>query len=174
MKYFYYNYYISNLLKISFLDNEFCQVNGILSNFNVKIKKNNFYQLTNNLCFFKKQYIRTFFSIISKVIDGVSYGFKGILQLKGKGLRFQFKKKDNNFKLFLKLGYSHKIFLTLPKNIWLKLYERRRTLYLYTLNYELLRQIILKIKYYYPLSLYKIRGFLELNEVYKLRKYKAR
>lgn len=46
--------------------------------------------------------------------------FKTILYLKGKGIRLQLKKRDGHLCIYLKLGYSHKIFFHLPKNCWLK------------------------------------------------------
>ena len=51
--------------------------------------------------------------------------------------------------------------------------QRRRTIFLYTMNYSLLRLIIQKIKVYYPLGFYKIRGFFEKNQIIKLKKGKT-
>jgi ribosomal protein L6P/L9E len=117
-----------------------------------------------------KNYIKTFFSLILKIIDGISYGFKMILKLKGKGLRLQLKKINNLQYIYLKLGYSHKIFFKLPNNFWIYIFERRRSLILYSLNYSELRQILLKIRMYYPVNLYKIRGFFEPSEIIKQKK----
>ena len=52
----------------------------------------------------------------------------------------------NKLCIYLKLGYSHKIFLHLPKNCWAKIFGRRRTIKFYALNYILLRNLVLKIK----------------------------
>lgn len=46
--------------------------------------------------------------------------FKTTLYLKGKGIRLQLKKRDGHLCIYLKLGYSHKIFLHLPEFCWLK------------------------------------------------------
>jgi ribosomal protein L6P/L9E len=149
-------------------------INGILLNYNFKLKKNFIFTInlkTNNMyLLIHKNYIRTFFSLLLQIIDGISYGFKMILKLKGKGLRLQLKKFNNLEYIYLKLGYSHKIFFKLPNNFWIYIFERRRSLILYSLNYSQLRQILLKIRMYYPVNLYKIRGFFEPSEIIKQKK----
>lgn len=81
--------------------------------------------------------------------------------LKGKGLRLILRKKLNHLSyIYLKLGYSHKIFFTIPKNIWCRIFGKKRALIIYSLNYSSLRNLILKIRTFYPMSLYKLRGFL--------------
>lgn len=107
-------------------------------------------------------------------IDGVSHGFKTVLYVKGKGLRLQLKTKNNKLCIYLKLGYSHKIFLHLPKNCWAKIYGRRRTIKLYALNYILLRNLVLKIRSFYQIGLYKVRGFYIENEQFKIIEGKSR
>lgn len=148
----------------------YCYINGILLTYKLKLKSNLIKTLTNSQLIIKKTYIRTFFSLILKLIDGVSVGFKGILKLKGKGLRLQLKKINNKMRIYLKLGYSHKIFYNLPTNFWIYIFERRRSLILYSLNYANLRTVLLKIRNYYPVNLYKIRGFFEPTEIIKQKK----
>jgi len=121
-----------------------------------------------------KKYIRTFFSLLWMEIEGMSHGFKITLYVKGKGLRLQLKKIKSSLCIYLKLGYSHKIFLNLPKNCWAKIFKRRRTITLYALNYILLRNLVLKIRSFYPLGLYKIRGFFVQNEEIKIIEGKSR
>lgn len=174
MKLIEYKKYLFKPINLTFYS-DYCLINGILLNYNLKFKKNtilnnkhlnkNIYQL-----FIIKTYFRTFFSLILKIIDGISVGFKVILKLKGKGLRLQLKKLNNLFYIYFKLGYSHKIFFKLPKNTWIYVYERRRSLILYNLNYCHLRQLLLKIRSYYPVNLYKIRGFFEPTEFIKQKK----
>jgi hypothetical protein len=62
------------------------------------------------------------------------------------------------FSLFL--STLQEIFFTLPKNVWFRVFGRKRALILYTLNYSILRNIILKLRSFYPMSLYKLRGSL--------------
>lgn len=175
MKLIEYKKYLFKPIILEFYSN-YCFINGILLNYNLKFKKNSiliskkiekesYYKL-----FILKSYFRTFFSLILRIIDGVSFGFKAILKLKGKGLRLQLKQFNNLFYIYLKLGYSHKIFFKLPLNTWIYVYERRRSLILYNLNYCNLRQLLLKIRSYYPVNLYKIRGFFEPTELIKQKK----
>lgn len=74
----------------------------------------------------------------------------------------------------MKLGYSHKIFLDLPELCWVKIFKRRRTMKLYSLNYILLRNLVLKIRSFYPMGLYKYRGFAIKGEKIKIVKGKSR
>lgn len=178
-KYINYKKFLYKPIKFNFFNNNYLIINGFLYDQFIKLKKNSFFKLFDiqhkMYLIIHKTYFKTFFSLIKKIIDGVSFGFKIILKLKGKGLRLQFlkvKDKDNCefFKIYLKLGYSHKLFFKLPKNIWLYLYERRRSLILYGLNYCFLKMLINKIKMYYPVNMYKIRGFFEPNEILKQKK----
>lgn len=158
---------------ISF-DHNFCYINGFLTNYKFKLKKSKIFSIDQSLIIVHKKYIKTFFSLLWMHLDGVSHGFKTTLYVKGKGLRLQLKTKLNRLCIYLKLGYSHKIFLHLPKNCWAKIYGRRRTIKLYSLNYILLRNLVLKIKNFYPIGLYKVRGFFIENEQFKIIEGKSR
>lgn len=108
-----------------------------------------------------KTYIKSFFSLFLLTLQGISHGYKLKIFLKGKGLRLILRKRLNKLPyIYLKLGYSHKIFFSLPKNVWFRVFGRKRALILYSLNYSILRNIILKLRSFYPMSLYKLRGFL--------------
>lgn len=112
-----------------------------------------------NYLLIHKTYIKCFFSIFLSTLQGISHGYKLKIFLKGKGLRLILRKRLNKLPyIYLKLGYSHKIFFTLPKNVWFRVFGRKRALILYTLNYSILRNIILKLRSFYPMSLYKLRG----------------
>lgn len=155
----------------------YCVINGVLINEKIKLKKNSLFYLkflkinaNNFYLLINKNYFKTFFSLFLRIIDGVSYGFKIILKLKGKGLRLQLKKKKEILQIYLKLGYSHKIFFKLPLNTWIYIFERRRSLILYSLNYSYLRMLLLNLRNYYPVNLYKIRGFFEPTEFIKQKK----
>jgi len=149
-----------------FYTSQFCYINGFLSKTKFKLKLNQFFVYKDNFVLIHKNYIRTFFSLFWSYLDGVSHGYKTTLYVKGKGLRLQLKTRKNKLLIYLKLGYSHKIFLDLPKNCWAKIFGRRRSIRLYSLNYILLRNLVLKIRSFYPVGLYKFRGFY-LEEKYK-------
>lgn len=161
-----------NNITLNFENNDICYLNGFIISDKFFLKKKNFI-----ICNLKKQefliskfYLRTFFSNLKTILIGISVGYKNSLILKGKGLRIQLKVNDNKLCIYFKLGYSHKIFFHIPKNLWIYIYDRRRSLVLFSFNYEFLRKLTLKIKEYYPLNLYKIRGFYESTEIIKLKK----
>ena len=114
-----------------------------------------------NYLLIHKTYIKSFFSLFLLTLQGISHGYKLKIFLKGKGLRLILRKRGNLLPyIYLKLGYSHKIFFSLPKNVWFRVFGRKRALILYSLNYSILRNIILKLRSFYPMSLYKLRGSL--------------
>jgi len=157
---------------ISFtFEKNFLFINGFFINKKFKLKNKSLFILNNSKLIIKKQYLRTFFSNFNKLLNGILLGYKISLDLKGKGLRIQLK---NNNSIYLKLGYSHKIFLKIPKNIWIKISDRRRNILIYSFDYVILKNLIIKLKNYYPLSLYKIRGFHEFNEILKIKKGKSK
>lgn len=172
----FYKKFLDKPIKIQFKNNKICIINGFLTTMILKLKLNHFYTLTSTNCYLiHKNYIRTFFSVLTQIIKGITFGYKICLLLKGKGLRLQLKKyKNQNFYIFLKLGYSHKIFFYIPKNTWIFITSKRRTLILYSFNYTELKLLTSKIRNFYPLSLYKLRGFFEETEITKLKKGKSR
>lgn len=157
------------------LNSDKCIISGFLIDDEFKFLNSSLIKLSNSKILIHKTYIRTFFSTLSSHITGVSCGFKMILYLKGKGLRIQLKKQlDGNLYLYLKLGYSHKLLYKLPKNIWVNLIERRRTIMFFGLNFSVLKLLVSKFRQFYPLSLYKLRGFFSMNEILKQKKGKSK
>ena len=117
-----------------------------LSNYITINQSNLFKTISIKYLLIHKTYIKCFFSLFSSTLQGISHGYKIKIFLKGKGLRLIIRKKINKLPcIYLKLGYSHKIFFTLPKNIWFRIFGRKRALILYSLDYSLLRNLILKI-----------------------------
>ena len=139
-----------------------------------RLKQNKLFFLSSNIFLVHKKYIRTFFTLIWMHLDGSCHGFKTILYVKGKGLRLQLKRRKGNLCIYLKLGYSHKIFLHLPKFCWAKIFKRRRTMKLYALHYIILRNLVLKIRSFYPLGMYKVRGFYVEKEDIRIIEGKSR
>lgn len=138
------------------------------------MKKNQVVVFNNKGILVHKKYIRCFFTLLWMHIDGMSNGFKVTLYVKGKGLRLQLKRRKGILCIYLKLGYSHKIFVNLPPNCWAKIFGRRRTLKLFSLHYVLLRNLVLKIRSFYPVGLYKVRGFFIEKEKFKIIEGKSR
>lgn len=168
-----YNKRLYKPVSISF-DSNFCYINGFLTNSKFKLKENKLFMSKSSVLIINKKYIRTFFTLLWMHLDGASHGFKTTLYVKGKGLRLQLKTRNGKLCIYLKLGYSHKIFLHLPVNCWAKIFGRRRTIRFYSLNYILLRNLVLKIRSFYPMGLYKFRGFHIENEIIKIVEGKSR
>jgi len=162
-----------NPVKIIF-ESQFCFINGYLTNIKLVYKLKQIYFLKKGYILIHKKYIRCFFRLLWMHLDSVCIGYKTTIYVKGKGLRFQLKTRKGNLCIYLKLGYSHKIFLHLPKNCWVKIFGRRRTIRLYALNYILLRNLALKIRSFYPMGLYKVRGFFIEKEKFKIIEGKSR
>ena len=86
-----YKKYLFKPINISF-NPTYCLINGVLLNYKFKLQKNAIMHIITNIktnysLFIIKTYFRTFFSLILKIIDGISFGYKANLKLKGKGLR---------------------------------------------------------------------------------------
>jgi len=170
------------------LNSTFCYINGFLMNISLKLKVNSILILkkfsnlkkkrfNSNQSFIlliNKKFINTFFSFLFQSLDGISHGFKITLYIKGKGLRIQLKTRKNKLCIYFKLGYSHKIFLHLPSNCWAKIFGRRRTMSFFSTNYIVLRNLVLRVRKFYPIGLYKIRGFYLENEKIKITQGKSR
>jgi len=165
----------------------FCFIYGFLMNEKFKLKLNSFHilkifsNLKKNLLLTQtfiilihKKFLNVFLSLFHRLVEGVCHGFKITLYIKGKGLRIQLKTRQNKLCIYLKLGYSHKIFVHLPINCWAKIFGRRRSISLFSTNYVLLRNLVLKIRKFYPVGLYKIRGFYVENEKLKIIQGKSR
>lgn len=124
-----------------------------------------------NYLLLHKTYLKSFFKLFFLNLISISYGYKTRIFLKGKSLRMIIKKTINNApKLYLKLGYSHRIFFSFSKNLWGRIYKRKRGLILYALNYSYIRNLVLKIRSFYPMGLYKKRGFIFYMKNIKLLK----
>lgn len=171
MKILIYKKKLIKLIQLNFIKKKhILLMNGFLATIIFNYNPIKLIYISDNQLIIHKTYIRSFFSNLFQLIKGISHGYKFNLKLKGKGLRIQLKLKNNFIFLYLKLGYSHKIFFKLPLNCWIKIIDRRRSIILYSINYQLLRQLIKKLRSYYPLTLYKLRGFLESTEQIKLKK----
>lgn len=146
----------------------------LLTKTKFKLKKNSVFFLGNSVLQVQKNYMRTFFTLLMTYSQGASYGYKITIYIRGKGLRLQLKTRKNVLCIYFKLGYSHKILLNLPRNTWAKIFGRRRTISLFSLDYMLLRNLALKIRSFYPMGLYKRRGFFLENEEIKIIEGKSR
>ena len=136
----------SNLLSLKFIDNInfFIKNNKLLINLN--IKKN------------KKKFINLYDKLIKIKIKGILQNFKIKLILTGIGFKISI--KDNY--LILKIGFSHKIIISIPSNI--QVINQSNTLIFNSIDYIDLNQFVHYIKNYKKPEPYKGKGFLLKNE----------
>jgi large subunit ribosomal protein L6 len=111
-----------------------------------------------------QKFINLYYSLILKKIEGVLYGFKITVFLKGVGYKASI---ENNF-LILKLGFSHKIEIKIPNTIKI-LITKGTFLTFYGTDWEFLTQYVHSIKKYRLPEPYKGKGIILKNE-FVLRK----
>lgn len=121
------------------------------------IKKNKLILIV-NLKKKKKSIINLYNKLIKIKIKGVLQGFKLHLILKGIG----FKSFIENNNLILKLGYSHNINITIPKNI--KIINQSNNLIFSSIDFILLSQFVYLIKSFKKPEPYKGKGLILKNE----------
>lgn len=103
-------------------------------------------------------------SLISNMVDGVSQGYKTELELVGVG----YKASANGQVLELSLGYSHNIFLALPKEISVSAVTDKGKNPIVTLegiDKQLIGQVAAKIRSLRKVEPYKGKGVRFVNEV---------
>lgn len=108
----------------------------------------------------KKEIINTLQTKISNAIIGVTKGFFQILKLNGIGYKVH-KKKDI---LYLKVGTAHNKLFQIPQNIQCKTI-RNKTILLYCINKELLKQTVDQITKIKKPDVYKGKGIIQENEL---------
>lgn len=113
---------------------------------NIDIKKN------------KKSILNLYNKLIKIKIKGVLQGFKISLLLKGIG----FKAFLENNNLILKLGFSHNIIISIPKNI--EIINQTNTLIFSSIDFIFLSQFVHFIKNHKKPEPYKGKGLLLKNE----------
>lgn len=103
-------------------------------------------------------------SLLQNMVKGVSDGFKTDLELVGVG----YKATANGNILELSLGYSHSIFLALPKEIGVKAVTEKGKNPIVTLegiDKQLIGQVAAKIRSLRKVEPYKGKGIRFINEV---------
>lgn len=107
-----------------------------------------------------KKFLGLYSSLINKKIEGVLFGFKCVLILKGVGYKAEI--VENN--LILKLGYSHEIKIIIPDGIKI-IINNNTILNLYGIDLNNLTQFASYIKKYRLPEPYKGKGILFKNEI---------
>nr|YP_010394651.1 ribosomal protein L6 [Plasmopara halstedii]DAZ89088.1 TPA_asm: ribosomal protein L6 [Plasmopara halstedii] len=127
------------------------------------IKSINFFIIQNQLLINvndknKKSLLNLYRKLIKLKIKGILKGFKISLLLQGIG----FKALIENDNLVLKLGFSHDIIISIPKNI--KIINQTNMLIFSCTDYIFLHQFVYSIKNYKKPEPYKGKGLLLKNE----------
>lgn len=155
------------LYKIKFIDKtKIIKVYGPLGSLEKDIS---FLNNLNNFYFINKNYLKSFLSILNKMIIGVTYGWFFILEIFGRGLSFNLFFKDNINYLKIKLGYSHFVIFKISKSIFIKRTKKPQKLLLYSLNYWDLSKLVFQIRNFKKDNSYKIQGIKFFNEETKLK-----
>nr|YP_011008318.1 ribosomal protein L6 [Scytothamnus australis]WBP70289.1 ribosomal protein L6 [Scytothamnus australis] len=105
-------------------------------------------------------------SIFTQAVLGVVLGYTVELRLKGVGYRV----KEEEGNLVFSLGYSHPVVLKIPENIYVEL--GKKTFFLRSANYGLLRNFASTIRKYRIPDFYKGCGVLYEGEIVKCKEGK--
>ena len=125
-----------------------------------------FYYFDNNI-----REINLFFFSISNFIQNFSIPIKKKLKLNGLG--FKLKLSDNTKFLTLKLGFSHIIFISIPKDK-IKIRVRKNILIVEGFDKVLVGNFVHSIKCLKKLDVYKGKGFIGTYEKEKLKLIKKK
>ena len=113
-------------------------------------------------------------ALIHNMVYGVSEGYKATLQLHGVGYRVEMAQTPNT--LNFTLGYTHPIFMQLPKEVKVETKAERNQdplIMLECADKQLLGQICAKIRTFRKPEPYKGKGILFLGEVVRRKAGKS-
>lgn len=107
--------------------------------------------------------IQTFYTMKKKIQECFISNLRGffyILELIGLGFSVTIK---NNLLRF-NVGFNHSIFYFIPKDVLIR--SKRKTLFIFSNSFFILKQVIIDLKNFRKLSIYKLKGIKEKNELY--------
>lgn len=113
-------------------------------------------------------------ALIHNMVQGVSEGYKATLQLHGVGYRVEMAQFPNT--LNFTLGYTHPIFMQLPKEVKVEVKAERNQdplVIMETADKQLLGQICAKIRTFRKPEPYKGKGILFLGEIVRRKAGKS-
>jgi hypothetical protein len=153
-------------------------IDFIFDNFNFflfnKLKNLNYkFFLNFNFFFLKKDCINNFYfqnfierskflNILKKSFFFVTSGFCLHLELIGLGYSVTVKNKQSLLRF--NIGFNHSVYYVIPKNIVIK--TKRKRLYLFSYSFFLLKKVSIDLKNFRRLSIYKLKGIKDKNELY--------
>jgi hypothetical protein len=157
----------NNINISSFVDNKYynnhIDIFGInfLNCFNIIYKKNYFF-----IKAWQDIFILTWF-MKHKIKDNLR-GYCLIFNLIGLGFTMTIWKKNE---LRFNIGYNHLIYYNIPKGILIRS-KSRRNLFLFSYSFFFLKKIGTEIKNFRNLSIYKLKGIKDKNELYIKKNWK--
>lgn len=113
--------------------------------------------------------IKTFFSMKKKIQDFLISNIRGficILELVGLG----FSVTSKNDILRFNVGFNHSIYYKIPKEVIVR--SKRKTIFLFSHSFFILRKVIVDLKNFRKLSVYKLKGIKERDELYIKKNWK--
>ena len=159
------------LKKINNVEIDYNNINFFLFNklLNIQYKfplNYNFFFIKKNLLnnFYFKNFIERskFLNILKKSFLSVTRGFCMHLELIGLGYSVTVKKRNNLIRF--NIGYNHSVYYNIPLNIIIR--SKRKRLYLFSYSFFLLKKISIDLKNFRKLSVYKLKGIKDKNELY--------
>ena len=159
------------LKKINNVDIDYNYFNFILFNKFLNISYKFF--LDYNFFFFKKKLVNVvyfknfierskFLNVLKKSFLSVSRGFCIHLELIGLGYSVTVKKNKNVLRF--NIGFNHSVYYNIPLNIIIR--SKRKRLYLFSYSFFLLKKVCVDLKNFRKLSVYKLKGIKDKNELY--------
>jgi len=159
------------LKKVNNIDLNFDNFNFFL--FNKLLNVSYTFALDYNFFFLKKNLVKSFYfknfierskflNILKKSFLSVSRGFCVHLELIGLGYSVTVKKKQNILRF--NIGFNHSVYYNIPNNIIIR--SKRKRLYLFSYSFFLLKKVVIDLKNFRKLSVYKLKGIKDKNELY--------
>lgn len=159
------------LKKINNIEIKYNNINLFLFNNKLNVEHKIF--LNYDFIFFKKNLINFFyfkyFIECSKFINNIKKSFLSVtrgfcmhLELIGLGYSVSVKIKKSIIRF--NIGYNHSVYYNIPNNIIIR--SKRKRLYLFCYSFFLLKKISVDLKNFRRLSVYKLKGIKEKNELY--------
>lgn len=131
------------------------------------------FPLNYNFFFLKKELINVFYfknfierskflNILKKSFLSVTRGFCMHLELIGLGYSVTVKRNLNLLRF--NIGFNHSVYYNIPLNIIIR--SKRKRLYLFSYSFFLLKRVSVDLKNFRKLSVYKLKGIKDKNELY--------
>lgn len=141
--------FVKNVIQLDFIENNLMVFNNSLKN-----EKINFYFDKSASCSLLKKQLKHIYISNAR-------GFICILELIGLGFSVTVKENILRFNV----GFNHSIYYKIPNNVTIK--SKRKTLFVFSNCFFSLRKVIVDLKNFKKLSIYKLKGIKEKDELYK-------